>query len=173
MGFVKVSINSSFDSVILLKICIFFLYFCRKSVSHDYFWFLTKEKRQKTPVDLNFFKNLSKTHIFNFLWCLVNSRNFFDAKFGFPVQFLILYMCFCKVFWEKIEFAKKFEFSFEGKKVSAESGIEHTPYGLTANDLPLCYAVANFLNHGQKRILFKLIKGKFFVFNITIDMLLF
>ena len=43
MDFVKVSINAPFDSIILLKICIFFSYFCRKSVGYDYLLFLTKK----------------------------------------------------------------------------------------------------------------------------------
>ena len=41
---------------------------------------------------------------------------FFGRQIRIPRQILPLYMCFYEVFWEKIEFAKKFEFSFEGKK---------------------------------------------------------
>ena len=74
---------------------------------------------------------------------------FFERQIRIPRQILPLYMCFYKVFWEKIEFLKKFEFSFEGKKVSAASGIEPAPYGLTANNLPLCYAVADFLKYSH------------------------
>ena len=95
-------------------------------------------------VEWNIFKNLSKSHIFDFFMMSGQVDAFFGRQIRIPRQILPLDMCFYEVFWEKIEFAKKFEFSFEGKKVSAASGFEPAPFGLTANDLPLCYAVSNF-----------------------------
>ena len=61
---------------------------------------------------------------------------FFGRQIRIPRQILPLYMCFYEIFKEKIKFAKKFEFSFEGKKISTASGLEPAPYGLTVNLLP-------------------------------------
>ena len=83
---------------------------------------------EKIRVKISFFKNLSKTHMFNFLWCLVKSRQFLDVKFGFLVAFYPYICVFMKIFEKKWSLQKNLFFLWR-QKISATSGIELATFG--------------------------------------------